>query len=392
MERLVRQGQGHERPPTRPLLTDPGRPDRAARRDARASGLRYVSVDAVGISRQRAGRGFTYRSPSGRTLRGKDTLARIKALAIPPAWTEVWICPEPEGHIQALGRDAAGRRQYRYHPAFRARRDAGKFERLIRFGERLPRIRRQTRRDLARRGLPREKVLAAVVSLLELTRLRVGNEEYVGLNRSFGLSTLRDRHAVVRGASIRFRFRGKGGRTEEREVFDRRLATIVRRCQELPGQELFQYEDEAGEVRSIGSEDVNDYIREAGGDASFSAKDFRTWTATVHAFRELRRAPIDDPAEGRGNPVIAALRRTAEKLGNTLAVTRSAYVHPAVVAAFEEGDIERVRSRGPASAEAPPNRADELELLKVLRRASRDARRSKPARRESTTRSRRPAD
>src|SRR6185503_19510284 len=212
-------------------------------------------------------------------------LARIRAIAIPPAWTDVWICPTPDGHIQAIGVDAAGRRQYRYHPDFRRRRDAGKFDRLIRFGETLPRIRRQVRRDLGRRGLPREKVLATVVALLELTSLRVGNPEYAALNRSFGVSTLRDRHARIRGSTIRLRFRGKGGRTEERTVIDRRLAAVVRRCQELPGQELFQYEDEDGEARPIASEDVNDYIREAGGAAEFSAKDFRTWTATLHAFR-----------------------------------------------------------------------------------------------------------
>lgn len=268
-----------------------------------------------------------------------------------------------------MGRDAAGRRQYRYHHAFRARRDAGKFARLVRFGERLPRIRRTVKRDLARRGLPREKVLAAVVALLELTRLRVGNPEYAALNRSFGLSTLRDRHAAIRGATIRFRFRGKGGRTEERTVIDRRLAAIVRRCQDLPGQELFQFEDEAGDVRPIASEDVNAYLREASGDAELSAKDFRTWTATLTAFRKLRDGPPDDQASRRRrNPVLEALRRTADELGNTLAVTRSSYVHPAVVAAFEDEPPDRhpgTRDR----ANRPASRDDELELLALLRRA-----------------------
>jgi DNA topoisomerase-1 len=340
-----------------------------------------VDVELPGITRQRAGRGFTYHGPSGRRLRGRASLARIRSIAIPPAWTDVWICPDPRGHIQATGRDAAGRRQYRYHPGFRARRDANKFERLVRFGELLPRIRRRAKRDLARRGLPREKVLAAVVALLELTRLRVGNPEYAALNRSFGLSTLRDRHAAVRGATVRFRFRGKGGRVEERTIIDSRLAAIVRRCQDLPGQELFQFEDEAGEVRPIASEDVNAYLREATGDAVLSAKDFRTWTATLAAFRDLRAGPLDNqPGRRRRNAVLEALRRTADELGNTLAVTRSSYVHPAVVAAFEEDPADPHRGRR-SRANRPASRDDELELLALLRRVSATASPSKFERR-----------
>ena len=349
-----------------------------ARRDARASGLRYVSVDSPGIHCRRAGRRFSYIDSSGRRLRDPETLARIRGIAIPPAWTDVWICPRSDGHIQAAGRDARGRRQYRYHPEFRRRRDAGKFARLIRFGERLPRIRRQVQRDLGVRGLPRDKVLAAVVALLERTRLRVGNPEYATLNRSFGLTTLRDRHAVVRGETIRFRFRGKGGRTEERTLIDRSLAAVVRRCQELPGQELFQYEDEGGEVRVVASEDVNEYLRRVAGDEAISAKDFRTWTATLHAFRELQATLAHEPPSRRHSQVVQALRRTAEELGNTLAVTRASYVHPGVVAAFEEGP------RGEASAsgrrtptDRPPSRDDERALLALLGRASRaDPRRS----------------
>jgi len=379
--------EGRRRPAARPLLTDQPAPppaSRAARRDARASGLRYVSVDDPGIRRQRVGRGFTYLSPAGRRIRDASTLRRIRSIVIPPAWTEVWICTSPDGHIQAIGRDAAGRRQYRYHASFRQRRDAGKFERMIRFGETLPRIRRRVRHDLARRGLPREKVLAAVVQLLELTSLRVGNDEYAELNRSFGLSTLRDRHARVRGATIRLRFRGKGGRTEERTIIDRRLAAVVRRCQDLPGQELFQYEDETGEAHPIASDDVNAYVREAANDPSFSAKDFRTWTATVHAFRALQAGASDVPgtsARGRSR-LNEALRRTAETLGNTLAVTRASYVHPGVVAAFDDDAADATTgSRRPGSLDAPPIRADELELLRLLRRAERAggaARRSKP--------------
>ena len=348
-------------------------------RDAGRAGLRYVSDADPGLTRHRAGRGFTYRGVSGRRLTDAATLARIRALAIPPAWTDVWICPSPRGHLQATGRDARGRKQYRYHPAFRRRRDEGKFARLVRFGERLPRLRRQISRDLRREGLPREKVVAAVVRLLELTSLRVGNEEYARINRSFGVSTLRNRHAQVRGGSIRFRFRGKGGRVEEVAVADRRLATVVRRCQDLPGQALFEYleRDEAGEEpepRAIDSADVNDYIRSAMGDDGFSAKDLRTWAGTMLAFQALRSAtPEPDEAEadnddGRAGRrrVLDAVRETAEGLGNTPAVARSAYIHPTVL----EGDIA-AENLGPASRRRTarrPTRADELALLRVLRR------------------------
>ena len=320
-------------------------------------------------------------------------------MAIPPAWTDVWICPSPDGHIQAIGRDAAGRRQYRYHEGFRARRDRGKFARLLDFAERLPRIRRRVREDLRRQGLPREKVLAVVVTLLELTRLRVGNPQYARLNRSFGLSTLRRRHVQVSGATVRFRFQGKGGRVEERTLVDRRLATIVRRCQELPGQDLFQYVDDDGETRTIRSDDVNDYLRDAAGSQDVSAKDYRTWTATVLAFRALRQvtaeaeeardAKVDAPAprRSRRNPIVEALRVTAEGLGDTVAVTRSAYVHPGVLEAFEvgtpSGSGKPARSpRRPRDLEGPPERTTELEDLRLLRQTtgSRAARRSQVGR------------
>jgi DNA topoisomerase I len=392
VERFDTQGRGRQA--TQQALTDkapaPPHADQVARRDARASGLRYVSVDSPGIERKRVGHGFSYISPKGRRIRDADTLARIRRIAIPPAWTDVWISPRADGHIQAAGRDARSRRQYRYHPDFRRRRDAEKFSRLIRFGERLPRIRRRVRGDLRLRGLPRDKVLAAVVSLLEQTRLRVGNAEYAALNRSFGLTTLRDRHAVVRGATIRFRFKGKGGRTEERTLIDRRLAAVIRRCQELPGQELFQYEDAAGEARAIASEDVNDYLRDAAGDEAFSAKDFRTWTATLHAFRELRATPAAGPPRRRRSLVIQALRQTAEELGNTLAVTRSSYVHPDVVAAFEEAaGRDTVTGGGQRTLDRPPSRDDELALLALLRKAGRRAaRRSKVDRPRAARRAR----
>jgi DNA topoisomerase-1 len=352
-----------------------------ARQDARAIGLRYVSADAPGISRRKAGRGFTYQHASGRPVRDAATLARIRSLAVPPAWTDVWICPDPDGHLQATGRDARGRRQYRYHSRFRARRDRGKFARLVRFGELLPRIRRQVREDLGRPGLPREKVLAAVIALLETTRFRVGNEEYARLNRSFGMSTLRSRHATVSGTTVRFRFRGKGGRTEERSLVDRRLAGIVRRCQDLPGQELFQYLDEDGEARPVSSDDVNAYLRDAAGSDDFSAKDFRTWTATVLAHRALREAldggDVEAAATGTlPRRIIAdALRRTADALGDTVTVTRSSYVHPAV---FEPSTGTGVglpapaRRRKESVGAVPPNRRDELAVLALLRSTATD--------------------
>jgi DNA topoisomerase-1 len=327
-----------------------------------------------GIRRGKAGRGFTYAHPSGRPVKDAVTLERIRKLAIPPAWTDVWICTDPDGHLQATGRDARGRRQYRYHPRFRARRDRGKFARLVRFGDRLPRIRRRVRDDLRRPGLPREKVLAAVLALLETTRFRVGNAEYARLNRSFGVSTLRSRHAKVSGSTLRFRFRGKGGRIEERAVVDRRLAGIVRRCQDLPGQELFQYLDEDGEARPISSEDVNEYLRDAAGSEEFSAKDFRTWTATVLAHRALRAALAGEDVDGATGSlpkriVAEALRHTAEAIGDTVTVTRSSYVHPAVLEPAPDGSNgagapSRPRRRDPA---APPTRRDELVLLAVLR-------------------------
>ena len=399
----------------------------AARRDAHAIGLRYVTADSPGISRRKAGPAFAYEHPSGRPVRDPETLDRIKALAIPPAWTDVWICTDANGHLQATGRDARGRRQYRYHRKFRARRDRGKFARLVRFGDRLPRIRRRVRSDLARQGLPREKVLAAVVALLETTRFRVGNAEYARLNRSFGISTLRTRHATVSGSTVRFRFRGKGGRTEEGELVDRRLATIVRRCQDLPGQELFQYLDEGGETRPISSEDVNEYLREAAGSDEFSAKDFRTWTATVLAHRALREA-LDGRDGGdvggamtSGLPkriVAEALRQTAEALGDTVTVTKSSYVHPAVLEppAVPDSLIAapgRPRRRRESAA---PSRRDELAVLAILRsttpgpgsatstskrttsatakagaKASRPARRAIAGKRSSARRSSRPA-
>ena len=312
------------------------RPD--PRHSARLAGLRYTSDDRPGITRVRSGRGFGYRDPDGLTLRDRATLARIRALAVPPAWTDVWICTDPDGHLQATGRDARGRKQYRYHARWRSRRDESKFERILVVARLLPRIRRRVDRDLALRTLSREKVLAAVVRLLELTLIRVGNEEYARLNRSFGLTTMRDRHVTVAGSSVRFRFRGKSGRQHEVDLRDRRLATVVRRCRELPGQELFQYLDDDGEPRDVTSDDVNAYLREAAG-ADVTTRDFRIWSGTVLAYRALRDLePADGPHAAKRN-VIEAVRISADGLGNTAAVARRSYIHPAVLDGYLAGEM-----------------------------------------------------
>ncbi|HET7767706.1 MAG TPA: DNA topoisomerase IB, partial [Chloroflexota bacterium] len=250
---------------------------------AEAAGLRYVSDEAPGIRRKKTGDSFAYVGPDGKAVKDEKTLARIKSLAIPPAWTDVWICPRANGHLQATGRDARGRKQYRYHAKWREVRDAVKYDKMVDFAAVLPKIRRRVERDLSLPGLPREKVLAAVVRLLEQTRIRVGNEEYKAQNKSFGLTTLQNRHVDVNGSTISFRFKGKSGKSHEVELTDRRLARIVRACREIPGQDLFQYVDEEGVQHDVTSGDVNDYIREIAGE-EFSAKDFRTWAGTVMAF------------------------------------------------------------------------------------------------------------
>lgn len=326
--------------------------DRVA--SAKDAGLRYVTDSGPGITRRRAGRGFVYLDARGKQVKDLVTVRWIKSLAIPPAWTDVWICPSRSGHLQATGRDARGRKQYRYHPDWRGHRDAIKYGRMIAFGRALPGIRRRVGRDLRRPGLPRERVLAAVVRLLEKTGARVGNEEYARDNRSFGLTTLRDRHAHIGGGRIRFRFRGKGGKVAEVEVSDARLARIVARCQDLPGQELFAYVDDGGEVRSIGSADVNDYLREVSGH-DFTAKDFRTWAATVLAARALAQLPDGaGSAEAKRN-VVQAIEQVAGWLGNTPAVSRRAYVHPGVIEGYLAGDVAG-------------QRADEREVIALLRR------------------------
>jgi DNA topoisomerase I len=343
---------------------------------ARAAQLHYVSDALPGIRRQRQGDAFIYLAPDGEPVRAANALSWIRSLAIPPAWTDVWICADPEGHLQATGRDARGRKQYRYHPRWRTVRDAAKFDRLLAFGEALPRIRARTEADLRRPGMPREKVLAAVVRLLQQTRIRIGNEEYRKENGSFGLTTLRRRHADVEGWAIRFQFRGKSGKSHTVSLSDRRLAGIIKRCQDLPGQELFRYLDEAGEPRRIESEDVNDYLRETAGD-DFTAKDFRTWAGTILAARFLRECePCSGSADGR-KEIVRTIARVAEALGNTPAVCRKCYVHPAVLAAYSSGYLRPngggdggARAAGEGNGIAADLPEEERELIALLRNGS----------------------
>lgn len=331
-------------------------------------GLRYVVDRGPGIVRQRRGRGFSYRDARGRPVHDAATLARIRRLAIPPAWTEVWICADPCGHLQATGRDAKGRKQYRYHPRWSQTRNATKFDRLLEFGAALPALRRRVEADLAQPGLARDKVVAAVVRLLEGTAIRVGNAEYARSNDSFGLTTLRDRHVAVRGADIAFNFRGKSGKRHAVTWQDRRLARIVRRCQDLPGQELFQYLDGDGNPAPLDSADVNAYLRAAMGEA-FSAKDFRTWSGTVAALDALCGLHARYPRRRTKN-LVDAVRAVAQQLANTPAVCRRHYIHPAVIEAYERGELPcrmRVRSRLAGLSE------QENRLLALLRACARPA-------------------
>jgi DNA topoisomerase I len=318
----------------------------------------------------------------------EETVDRIRRLAIPPAWTDVWICADPLGHLQATGRDARGRKQYRYHARFRARRESAKYERLVAFARALPAIRRQVDRDLSRPGLPREKVLAAVVRLLELTLIRVGNDEYRRLNRSFGLTTLHDRHAVVSGSTIRFRFRGKSGRLHEVGLRDRRLASVVRRCRDLPGQELFQYEGEDGEPIDVRSDDVNDYLRAIAPDVT--AKDFRTWAGTVLAYRALRALDEPETAGEAKRNVVEAINDTADRLGNTAAVCRRSYVHPVVVEAYLDPRLRGALLGAAEVVGAPPagmSPGEERAVVRLLeRRLGRDAARVTSGGRSAGTR------
>lgn len=347
-------------------LTDP-RTD--AEEAAACAGLSYVCDDEPGIRRRRAGKGFSYRWPDGTRVTEEDTLDRIRKLAIPPAYRGVWICPDPDGHLQATGRDTRGRKQYRYHPRWTEMREGTKFGRMLDFCRALPVIRRQVDGDLARRGLPREKVLAAVVRLLETTLIRVGNESYARENSSYGLTTLRDDHADIEGSEIRFTFKGKSGKEWNVALKDRRLARVVSACRDVPGDELFQYVDRDGQRHAVSSGDVNEYLRAATGQ-DFTAKDFRTWAGTVLAAMALREFETFDNAAKAKRNVTHAIEQVAARLGNTASVCRKSYVHPEILDAYLEGNLLDSLTREVETElreELPELEAEEAAVLAFLR-------------------------
>ena len=359
----ARGGSSEQPPDSAPAVTvDPVQ-------SAKEAGLRYVSDELPGIRRRKRGKGFAYVGPDGAAIKDEVTLARIKALAIPPAWTDVWICADPRGHIQATGLDAKGRKQYRYHSKWHAVRDETKFARMLAFARALPKIRARAEADLKKAGFPRAKVLAAIVLLLEKTLIRIGNEEYARENKSYGLTTLRNRHAKVEGATVRFKFRGKSGKEHLISLRDRRLAAIVRRLQELPGQALFQYVDDDGEEQRIDSSDVNAYLRDVTGE-DFTAKDFRTWAGTVLctvALRTIEQAPSETQAKKN---VAGVVKSVAARLGNTPTVCRKSYIHPNVIDAYMDGSmLDRLSQEIAEAAEDAPRELspDEQTVLCLLR-------------------------
>jgi DNA topoisomerase I len=347
--------------PTLEILTDPVQ-------SAKAAGLRYVSDTKPGIQRKRSRKSFRYIDADGAPIHDRDTLARIKSLVIPPAWTAVWICPNPNGHLQATGRDARGRKQSRYHPRWREIRDETKYSRMKIFGELLPGIRQRVERDLALAGLPREKILATIVRLLETTFIRVGNAEYARENRSYGLTTMRTRHVDVNGSKVRFHFKGKSGKQHSIDLNDRRLARIVQRCLDLPGYELFQYLDENGEHHTVDSADVNDYLREITGQ-NFTAKDFRTWAGSVLACSVLREfEAFASETEAKRN-IVRAIEAVAARLGNTPSVCRKCYVHPAVLECYLGGAMATTFTRQvevQVNSQPEALRHEEMDLMHLL--------------------------
>lgn len=337
---------------------------------AKAAGLRYVTDTKPGIQRKPWRKSFRYFDADGAVLRDAETLARIKSLVIPPAWTDVWICPNPKGHLQVTGRDARGRKQSRYHPQWRVVRDETKYERMMIFGQALPAIRERVEHDLSIPGLPRSKVLATVVRLMETTLIRVGNEEYARQNHSYGLTTMRNKHVDIDGSTVTFNFQGKSGIKHTIDITDRRIAKIVQRCQEIPGYELFQYVDKDGTQHSIDSADVNDYLREISGQ-DFTAKDFRTWAGTVLACELLYEFEAFESETQAKRNVVQAIKSVAARLGNTPSVCRKCYVHPAVLDSYMSGAmLEKVRRRVRAD---DTNASEELQqqeqsLLNLLRK------------------------
>lgn len=335
---------------------------------AHAAGLRYTGDHQGGIARLGKPGKFRYRDADGSILRDAAILTRIKALAIPPAWTGVWICPHANGHLQATGRDARGRKQYRYHARWRQVRDEVKYERMLSFGRALPAIRAAVARGMQLPGLPREKVLATIVHLLELTMMRIGNEEYARTNKSFGLTTLRTRHVQVDGSAVAFHFKGKSGVRHDIRLSDRRLARVLQRMRELPGQELFQYVDAEGERHGIGSGDVNDYLREVTGE-DYTAKDFRTWSGTLLAALALQAfEQVDSDAQAKKN-IVQAIESVAKKLGNTPTICRKCYVHPAVLESYLDGSLlegMRARARQQLQEDLPALAPEEAAVLALL--------------------------
>lgn len=332
-----------------------------------SAGLVYVSDSEPGITRRRAGKGFSYRDPDGKAVKDRETLDRIRSLAIPPAYTDVWICADPNGHIQATGRDARGRKQYRYHPRFREARDSTKYERMLDFAAALPALRARVDEDMSRRGMPREKVLATVVHLLETTMIRVGNADYAKQNKSHGLTTLNDRHVKVDGAKIRFRFKGKSGKEWDLGIRDRRVARIVKASQDLPGQHLFQYLDDEGERRSVTSGDVNAYLREISG-TDITAKDFRTWTGTVLAALALAEYEKADSQAAAKRNVREAIEQVSARLGNTPTICRKCYVHPQVIDSYLSDELAlEIGEEIAEELDKPALRHEERQVLEFLR-------------------------
>ncbi|PSC05899.1 DNA topoisomerase I [Alsobacter soli] len=342
----------------------------AQREAAEQAGLVYVSDEEPGIRRRKSGKGFSYIALDGRAVRDPAVLERIRKLAVPPAYTDVWICPDPNGHIQATGRDDKGRKQYRYHPRWREVRDGDKFEHMLEFAKGLPALRERIQADMGKRGLPREKVLATVVHLLESTLIRVGNADYVKQNKSYGLTTLQDRHVKIDGGELRFAFKGKSGKTWKLKVKDRRIAKLVKACQDIPGQHLFQYYDEDGERQPVTSADVNAYLKEATG-RDITAKDFRTWAGTVLAAMTLREFELVDNQARTKKTIKAAIDRVATRLGNTPTICRKCYVHPEVFNAYLDGGlVESIEEE--VDAELSENlekmKPEEAALLVLLQR------------------------
>jgi DNA topoisomerase I len=339
------------------------------KQSAAAAGLRYVTDDVPGITRKAKGKSFSFYDVHGKLIHDPTELKRIRSLVIPPAWKSVWICPRENGHLQVTGLDVRGRKQYRYHPDWREVRDAAKYERVMSFARALPKIRQRVDDDLKRPSLCREKVIATVVKLLELSLIRVGNEEYAKENKSFGLTTMRNRHVDIAGSTVTFQFRGKSGKDHKIAVSDRRLAKIVRKCQELPGQRLFEYQDPEGNPVEVGSEDVNDYLQAISGEP-FSTKDFRTWAGTVLAAIGLNQMEeVDNQAAAKKN-VVTAVEAVSRMLGNTAAICRKCYIHPAVISRYMDGSLARtlrLKADAEISSRLHELRPEEAAVLALLR-------------------------